>query len=130
VAALRNTSAQLAEMHAVVLRMMCSEFVAVAMGRDGLLADISGASGVLGPAVAAPAARSADPASLADVEDRLLPLALAIVRAGELPALLDEYKQATAPCQPVTLQSKGAPCQSVTLQSKGAPVPPTHPWMC
>ena len=34
-----------------------------------------------------------DPASLADVEDRLLPLALALVRAGDLPALLEEYKQ-------------------------------------
>jgi hypothetical protein len=35
VASLRNTSAQLAEMHTVVLRMMSSEFVALAMGRDG-----------------------------------------------------------------------------------------------
>eukprot|EP00960_Hanusia_phi_P032934 750148-Hanusia_phi.AAC.1 len=100
VTAVRDTSAQLEEMEAVVQNMMCSELAALAMGRDGLVADSSQACGELSVVKVSSSEEGGggeeemDPASLSDVEDRLLAISLALVRVGKLNDALEEYKEA------------------------------------
>ena len=111
VAAVQDTAAQLTEMQGVVLDMMRSEFVGLALGRDSLVQDTSQACGELsivsvldGPGAGA-GGGGGDPASLVAVEDRLLALTLALVRAGKLAGAVEELK--TAAVNEVLLGIKG-----------------------
>ena len=91
VTALNNTAAQLNEMEAVVHKMLCSEFVSLCIGKDRMMRDTSGVLGDLGGGNEAGMMESS---SLAEVEDQLLALALALLRVGMVSEVLSEYKAA------------------------------------
>jgi hypothetical protein len=93
---LRDTAAQLKEMKGVVHKMMSAELVSLSTGRDRMMHDTSGVCGELTAHAHTDSDTLSmlDPASLAGVEDQLLALALALVRAGKLPDVLIEYKNA------------------------------------